>query len=73
MHALGTLFVHLLSTIFFIGLAGSAIVIAISFVEDFHELFGPDDPASEPTPSPRVSTNQTPALEQHRLKLGVDL
>ena len=73
MHALGTLFIHLLSTIFFIGLAGSAVVIAISFVEDFHELFGPDDPTPEHAPSPRVSTNQAPALEQHRLKLGLDL
>jgi hypothetical protein len=29
-----------LSTIFLIGMAGSAVVVAISFVEDLHELFG---------------------------------
>jgi len=31
---------HLLTYLFFIGLAGSAIVVIISFVEDLHELFG---------------------------------
>jgi hypothetical protein len=31
---------HLLTYLFFIGMAGSAIVIIISFVEDLHELFG---------------------------------
>ncbi len=31
---------HLLSLIFLIGMAGSAIVVAISFVEDLYELFG---------------------------------
>jgi hypothetical protein len=31
---------YLLATIFFVGMAGSAIVVAISFVEDLHELFG---------------------------------
>lgn len=30
----------LLSMIFLIGMAGSAIVVAISFVEDLYELFG---------------------------------
>jgi hypothetical protein len=29
-----------LELIFFVGSAGSAIVVAISFVEDMHELFG---------------------------------
>jgi hypothetical protein len=29
-----------LSTMFLIGMAGSAIVVAISFVEDLYELFG---------------------------------
>jgi hypothetical protein len=33
---------HVLETIFFLGLAGSAIVVAISFVEDLHELVGED-------------------------------
>jgi hypothetical protein len=31
---------HLLAAIFFVGMVGSAIVVAISFVEDLHELFG---------------------------------
>jgi hypothetical protein len=40
---------RVITGLFFIGLAGSAIVIGISFVEDFHELFGPDEPSPEPT------------------------
>ena len=48
MHVLGTFLIRLITALFFIGLAGSSIVIAISFVEDFHELFGPDEPASGP-------------------------
>lgn len=31
---------QLLTYLFFIGLAGSSIVIIISFIEDLHELFG---------------------------------
>lgn len=31
---------RLLTTIFFVGMAGSAIVVVISFVEDLVELFG---------------------------------
>ena len=38
---------RVITALFFIGLAGSAIVIGISFVEDFHELFGPDDPGPD--------------------------
>jgi hypothetical protein len=49
MHAIGAFLMHFITTIFFIGLAGSAIVIAISFVEDFRELFGPDEPSTEAT------------------------
>lgn len=48
MHVLGVLLMRVITTLFFIGLAGSAIVIAISFVEDFKELFGSDEPSSEP-------------------------
>ncbi len=33
---------HALTTIFFIGMAGSSIVVVISFVEDFKELVGKD-------------------------------
>ena len=34
--------VHFLETIFFVGLAGSAVVVVLSFVEDLHELLGED-------------------------------
>lgn len=36
------LLVRLLEVLFFVGLAGSAVVILISFFEDFKELFGED-------------------------------
>jgi hypothetical protein len=29
---------------------------AISFVEDFHELFGPDEPSSEPAKPPQPAS-----------------
>jgi hypothetical protein len=48
MHLLGRIFTDVMVTMFFIGLAGSAIVILISFIEDFRELFGSDEPAPEP-------------------------
>jgi hypothetical protein len=32
--------IRLLETMFFIGLAGSAVVVVLSFVEDWKELFG---------------------------------
>jgi hypothetical protein len=32
--------IKLLELMFFVGLAGSAVVVLISFVEDFKELFG---------------------------------
>ena len=40
---------RLLEVMFFIGLAGSAVVVIISFVEDGIELFGKDEP-----PKPRA-------------------
>jgi hypothetical protein len=40
--ALAIIFVRLLEVLFFVGMAGSAVVILISFVEDFKELFGED-------------------------------
>ena len=55
MPALGMFFIRVLTVLFLIGLAGSAVVIAISFVEDFRELFGPDEPKSEPSQSPNSS------------------
>ena len=35
---------RLLEITFFLGLAGSAVVVLISFVEDGRELFGKDEP-----------------------------
>lgn len=34
---------HLLEVMFFVGLAGSSIVVLISFIEDGKELFGKDE------------------------------
>lgn len=39
---LAVFFMRLLELMFFIGLVGSAVVVLISFVEDFKELFGED-------------------------------
>jgi hypothetical protein len=36
---------RLLEAMFFVGLAGSTIVVLISFVEDARELFGEDEPS----------------------------
>jgi hypothetical protein len=36
------LFIRILEVMFFAGLAGSAVVVLISFFEDFKELFGED-------------------------------
>jgi hypothetical protein len=33
---------HLLTVLFFIGLAGSSVVVILSFIEDLGELFGGD-------------------------------
>lgn len=40
--ALAVFFMRLLEVMFFTGLVGSAVVVLISFVEDFKELFGED-------------------------------
>ncbi len=41
---------HILEAIFFVGMAGSALVVVLSFIEDFVELFHSDeaDPAHTP-------------------------
>ena len=36
-------FMKLIEVMFFVGLAGSAVVIVISFVDDFAEIFSSDD------------------------------
>ncbi|MGA8741556.1 MAG: hypothetical protein WB561_10270 [Terracidiphilus sp.] len=38
--AFATFGIRLLELMFFVGLVGSAVVVLISFVEDFKELFG---------------------------------
>lgn len=53
MHAIGTVFIDVLVTMFLVGLAGSAVVVVISFVEDFKELFGDDEAVQEPHVPPR--------------------
>ena len=40
--ALAVWFIRLLEVLFFTGLVGSAVVVLISFFEDFKELFGED-------------------------------
>lgn len=45
-------------------MAGSVFVIAISFVEDFRELFGPNEPASEASQLPQ-STHGVPAAHSY--------
>ena len=35
---------HVLEVMFFVGLAGSTVVVLISFAEDGKELFGKDEP-----------------------------
>jgi hypothetical protein len=40
--SIAVLFIRVLEFMFFIGLAGSAVVILISFFEDGKELFGED-------------------------------
>lgn len=43
MNHLGTICIDVLVAMFLLGLAGSVIVVTISFVEDFKELFGGND------------------------------
>jgi len=40
--ALGLLAMRILEVMFFVGMAGSAVVVVISFIEDAQELFGED-------------------------------
>ena len=49
---------RLITTLFFLGMAGSVIVIVISFVEDFRELFSSDEPHLE---SPKGANSAPPA------------
>jgi hypothetical protein len=42
MFQVGLFAMHVLEVMFFVGMAGSAIVVVISFIEDAQELFGED-------------------------------
>jgi hypothetical protein len=57
MHVLITGLIRLITAIFFIGMAGSVIVIVISFVEDFRELFSSDESSFE---SPKGAKSAPP-------------
>lgn len=54
MHVLGTLLLRIITVLFFVGMAGSAVVVVLAFVEDFRDLFGPDEPG--PAPEQRSSS-----------------
>ncbi len=59
MHALGTVFVDVIVGMFFLGLAGSSVVVLITFFEDFKELFGPDEGPEAPHGAPQTSSSRT--------------
>ncbi|UWZ81855.1 hypothetical protein [Occallatibacter riparius] len=57
--------IHVLEVIFFVGLAGSAIVVLISFVEDFEVLLHRDKPKArhrEQTDAPQTHPGALPNL-----------
>jgi len=56
MYAIGKVLIDVIVVLFFVGMAGSAIVVIISFFEDFKELFGDDDALPEPAPHPPAKT-----------------
>ena len=59
MYAIGKFLIDLIVVLFFVGMAGSVVVIVISFVEDFRELFGSDEGPvfhDEPTPAPQLNS-----------------
>ena len=67
MYAIGKLLIDVIVALFVIGMAGSAVVIVISFVEDFRELFGPDEgpPEAEAPPGP---AHAKPAAYSYSMK-----
>lgn len=42
-HSIDLFAVHFVSTVFLIGIAGSAVVVVLAFFGDFRELFSNDD------------------------------
>ena len=59
MYAIAKMLIDLIVVSFFVGMAGSAVVVVIAFVDDFRELFGSDDDPSElekPVPFPATKS-----------------
>ena len=59
MYTTGKFLIDAIVLLFFVGMAGSVVVIVISFVEDFRELFGSDEGPvfhDEPTPAPPLKS-----------------
>jgi hypothetical protein len=73
MYAIGKFLIDAIVVMFFVGLAGSAVVVAISFVDDFRELFGPDDPTPEPVHAPAKTAPGAAAFSFSDSKPGVQL
>jgi len=61
MYAIGKLFIDVIVVLFFVGMAGSAVVVLISFIEDFRELFGDDDVVPEPVSHAPARTSPSAA------------
>ncbi|WP_109489238.1 hypothetical protein [Occallatibacter savannae] len=61
MYAIGKVLIDVIVVLFFVGMAGSAIVVIISFFEDFKELLGDDDALPEPPPHAPAKTAEAKA------------
>ena len=49
-----TIFMHVLVVLFMVGIVGSTVVVSITFLEDFRELFPRrDEQPSMPPPAPK--------------------
>jgi len=73
MHAMGKALIDVIVVLFFVGMAGSAVVILISFVEDFRELFGDDESIPDPAPPPMRGTASAPGYSYSASKPGVHI
>jgi|BarGraIncu00222A_1022003.scaffolds.fasta_scaffold13206_3 hypothetical protein len=51
-HTIGAFAVHMVSAVFFIGLAGSTVVVLFSFFDDFTQLFAKEKFESIQPPPP---------------------
>jgi hypothetical protein len=52
LNSIGSYAIHIASVVFLVGLAGSSIVVLISFFEDFLELFSKNDESEVARPQP---------------------